>query len=28
MQHGVTAKQLAGSVYAYPTFASDLKYMV
>lgn len=28
MKHGVTAKELAAEVYAYPTFTSDIKYMV
>jgi len=28
MQHGVTATQLKSTVYAYPTFHSDLKYLV
>ncbi|MFQ5775702.1 MAG: dihydrolipoyl dehydrogenase family protein [Kiloniellaceae bacterium] len=28
MKHGLTAKDLAESVYAYPTFASDIKNMV
>lgn len=28
MKHGVTANELADTVYAYPTFASDIKFMV
>ena len=28
MKYGVTAKELAQTVYAYPTFASDIKFMV
>jgi glutathione reductase (NADPH) len=28
MKHGITAGQLAETVYAYPTFSSDLKFMV
>jgi len=28
MKHGVTAGDLADTVYAYPTFASDMKFMV
>lgn len=28
MKHGVTAGELADTVYAYPTFASDMKFMV
>ena len=28
MKHGVTAKAMAETVYAYPTFASDIKFMV
>ena len=28
MQHGVTALDLKETVYAYPTFASDIKYLV
>jgi glutathione reductase (NADPH) len=28
IKHGVTATELAGSVYGYPTFSSDLKYLV
>ena len=28
MKHNVTASELADTVYAYPTFASDMKFMV
>jgi len=28
MKHGVNAEQLAATVYGYPTFSSDLKFMV
>ena len=28
IRHGVSAKDLAGSVFGYPTFSSDLKYLV
>ena len=28
MAHGVTAKSLAESVYAYPTYSADIKNMV
>lgn len=28
IKYGISAKQLAGSVYGYPTFSSDLKYLV
>jgi glutathione reductase (NADPH) len=28
MKHGVNAEELAATVYAYPTFSSDLKYML
>ena len=28
MKHGITADQLANTVYAYPTFSSDVKFMV
>ena len=28
IKHGVTATELAGGVYGYPTFSSDLKYLV
>jgi glutathione reductase (NADPH) len=28
MKHGITASQLAETVYAYPTFSSDVKFMV
>lgn len=28
MRHGVTAKDLRETVYAYPTFASDIRYLV
>ena len=28
MKHGVTADELASTVYAYPTFASDIKFML
>ena len=28
IKHGVTAQEIGGSVYAYPTFTSDLKYLV
>ena len=28
MKHGLGAKDLAETVYAYPTFASDIKNMV
>ena len=28
MQHGLTAPQLSDTVFAYPTFASDIKHMV
>ena len=28
MKHGITAGELADTVYAYPTFASDMKFMV
>lgn len=28
MKHGVTAEEMRRTVYAYPTFASDIKYMV
>jgi glutathione reductase (NADPH) len=28
MKHGVTADQLASTVYAYPTFSSDLRYIL
>jgi len=28
IKHGVTAKSLADTVYAYPTFSSDLKFML
>ena len=28
MRHGVDAEALAGTVYAYPTFSSDLKFML
>ena len=28
MKHGVTAQGLAGTVYGYPTFSSDIKYMI
>jgi glutathione reductase (NADPH) len=28
IEHGVTAQALGASVYAYPTFASDLKFML
>lgn len=28
IKHGITAEELAGRVYAYPTFASDLKFLV
>ena len=28
MKHGVTAREMKDTVYGYPTFASDIKYMV
>jgi glutathione reductase (NADPH) len=28
MKHGIDAEALAGSVYAYPSFSSDVKYLV
>ena len=28
ISHGITAEELAGRVYAYPTFTSDLKFLV
>ena len=28
IKHGVTATEMAGGVYGYPTFSSDLKYLV
>jgi glutathione reductase (NADPH) len=28
MKHGIDADALAGSVYAYPSFSADLKYLV
>ena len=28
MEHEITGAQLANTVYAYPTFASDIKYLV
>ena len=28
IKHGVTAQALAGTVYGYPTFSSDIKYMI
>ena len=28
MKHGVTAEEIGSSVYAYPTFTSDLKFLV
>jgi len=28
MRHGITADRIAGAVYAYPTFASDIKFLV
>ena len=28
LKHGVPARELAGGLYAYPTFSSDLKFMV
>ena len=28
MRYGVNAEQLAATVYGYPTFSSDLKFMV
>ncbi len=28
MKHGITAQGLSESVYAYPTFASDIKNML
>lgn len=28
MKHGLTSEDLATSVYAYPTFTSDLKFLV
>ena len=28
MKHGITDDELASTVYAYPTFASDIKYLV
>ena len=28
IKHGVTASEIADTVYAYPTFASDIKFLV
>ena len=28
MKHGVSAEALGDTVYAYPTFASDIKFLV
>ncbi|MCG8359157.1 MAG: NAD(P)/FAD-dependent oxidoreductase, partial [Kiloniellales bacterium] len=28
IKHGITADAMADTVYAYPTFSSDLKFMI